>query len=108
MPQTKARTLAAFMHISLDGYYCDPRGDMSFAHKRPDASWRSRTRECSGTDRSCSGTLPAGEPETSAMTDMTSRSKDAAKVGIGYGAALAIAISWSMTPGFGLSRITCA
>jgi len=25
------------MHISLDGYYCDPRGDMSFAHKRPDA-----------------------------------------------------------------------
>lgn len=24
------------MQISLDGYYCDPRGDMSFAHKPPD------------------------------------------------------------------------
>jgi len=41
MPQTKARTPAAFMHISLDGYYCDPRGDMSFAHKPPDdVEWR--------------------------------------------------------------------
>jgi dihydrofolate reductase len=40
MPQTKPRTLAAFMQISLDGYYCDPRGDMSFAHKPPDdAEW---------------------------------------------------------------------
>ena len=28
------------MQISLDGYYCDPRGDMSFAHKPPDdAEW---------------------------------------------------------------------
>jgi len=24
------------MHVSLDGYFCDPRGDMSFAHKPPD------------------------------------------------------------------------
>jgi dihydrofolate reductase len=24
------------MEISLDGYYCDPHGDMSFAHKSPD------------------------------------------------------------------------
>jgi dihydrofolate reductase len=30
------RTLSAFMQISLDGYYCDARGDMSFAHKPPD------------------------------------------------------------------------
>lgn len=29
------------MQISLDGYYCDSRGDMSFAHKPPeDAEWR--------------------------------------------------------------------
>jgi dihydrofolate reductase len=40
MPQTKARKLGSFVHISLDGYYCDSRGDMSFAHKRPDdAEW---------------------------------------------------------------------
>lgn len=38
MPQS--RKLGAFIHISLDGYYCDPRGDMSFAHKPPDdAEW---------------------------------------------------------------------
>lgn len=34
------RKLAAFMQISLDGYYCDAQGDMSFAHKAPeDAEW---------------------------------------------------------------------
>ncbi len=34
------RKLSAFMQISLDGYYCDPRGDMSFAHKpAADAEW---------------------------------------------------------------------
>jgi len=28
------------MQISLDGYHCDPHGDMSFAHKPPeDAEW---------------------------------------------------------------------
>ena len=28
------------MQISLDGYFCDPQGDMSFAHKPPtDAEW---------------------------------------------------------------------
>ena len=28
------------MVVSLDGYYCDPQGDMSFAHKPPDdAEW---------------------------------------------------------------------
>ena len=36
----KSRSLGAFVHVSLDGYYCDPRGDMSFAHKPPDdAEW---------------------------------------------------------------------
>lgn len=34
------RKLAAFMQISLDGYYCDAQGDMSFAHKAlADAEW---------------------------------------------------------------------
>lgn len=28
--------LSSFMQISLDGYYCDANGDMSFAHKSPD------------------------------------------------------------------------
>jgi len=37
---TKTRTLGAFMQISLDGYYCDLRGDMGFAHKPSgDAEW---------------------------------------------------------------------
>ena len=41
MSGAKPRQLAAFMQISLDGYYCDPRGDMSFAHKPPDdAEWQ--------------------------------------------------------------------
>lgn len=40
MSQTKRRTLGAFLHISVDGYYCDARGDMSFARKPPDdAEW---------------------------------------------------------------------
>jgi dihydrofolate reductase len=32
----KSRKLKAFMEISIDGYYCDLLGDMSFAHKSPD------------------------------------------------------------------------
>jgi dihydrofolate reductase len=36
MPKTNSRKLGTFMQISLDGYYCDSRGDMSFAHKPPD------------------------------------------------------------------------
>jgi dihydrofolate reductase len=41
MPDTISRTLGAFMQISLDGYYCDPYGDMSFAHKPPgDTEWQ--------------------------------------------------------------------
>lgn len=40
MPQTGARQLSAFMQVSLDGYYCDAHGNMSFAHKAPDdAEW---------------------------------------------------------------------
>ena len=40
MPHAKSRKLGAFLQISLDGYFCDPRGDMSFAHKPPgDAEW---------------------------------------------------------------------
>jgi dihydrofolate reductase len=40
MSHTTLRKLGAFMHISLDGYYCDSRGDMSFAHKPPeDTEW---------------------------------------------------------------------
>ena len=40
MPNQHARTLSSFMQISLDGYYCDAQGDMSFAHKPPDdAEW---------------------------------------------------------------------
>ncbi|MEW5976794.1 MAG: dihydrofolate reductase family protein [Acidobacteriota bacterium] len=41
MPHPKSRKLDAFMQISLDGYYCDLHGDMSFAHKPPsDEEWR--------------------------------------------------------------------
>jgi len=41
MPQDDLRTLGVFLHLSLDGYYCDARGDMSFAHKSPDdAEWQ--------------------------------------------------------------------
>lgn len=32
------RHLTAFLQISLDGYYADAKGDMSFAHKPPDDS----------------------------------------------------------------------
>jgi len=32
--------LTSFIQLSLDGYYCDSRGDMSFAHKPPtDTEW---------------------------------------------------------------------
>jgi dihydrofolate reductase len=33
---SKRRQLSVFLQISLDGYYCDAHGDMSFAHKAPD------------------------------------------------------------------------
>jgi dihydrofolate reductase len=40
MSEEQLRTLSAFMQISIDGYYCDAKGDMSFA-KKPldDAEW---------------------------------------------------------------------
>jgi dihydrofolate reductase len=34
------RKLIVFNHVSLDGYFTDAKGDMSFAHNnRPDAEW---------------------------------------------------------------------
>ena len=40
MASTRPRQLGAFLHISVDGYYCDLRGDMGFAHKPPgDTEW---------------------------------------------------------------------
>jgi dihydrofolate reductase len=46
MSEKQSRTLSAFMQISLDGYYCDLRGDMSFAHKPPDdAEWNEFVEE---------------------------------------------------------------
>ena len=40
MTRTTTRKLATFMQVSLDGFYCDPHGDMGFAHKPPeDAEW---------------------------------------------------------------------
>lgn len=41
MAPARSRQLSAFMQVSLDGYFCNPRGDMSFAHKPPDdAEWQ--------------------------------------------------------------------
>lgn len=41
MAPAHSRQLSAFMHVNLDGYCCDPRGDMSFEHKPPDdAEWQ--------------------------------------------------------------------
>ncbi len=40
MNQRPSRQLGAFLHLSLDGYYCGVNGDMSFAHKAADdAEW---------------------------------------------------------------------
>jgi dihydrofolate reductase len=34
------RKLIVFNHVSLDGYFTDANGDMSFAHNtNPDAEW---------------------------------------------------------------------
>jgi dihydrofolate reductase len=41
MATTQSRQLSAFMQVTLDGHFCGPRGDMSFAHKPPDdAEWQ--------------------------------------------------------------------
>jgi dihydrofolate reductase len=34
--QSRQRSLSSFMQLSLDGYYCDAKSDMSFAKKAPD------------------------------------------------------------------------
>jgi len=40
MTSARPRQLGAFLHVSLDGYYCDLQGDMGFAHKPPeDREW---------------------------------------------------------------------
>lgn len=40
MPTGQRRQLSVFMQISLDGYFCDPDGDMGFAHNAADdAEW---------------------------------------------------------------------
>jgi dihydrofolate reductase len=36
MTRAQIRQLSSFMHLSIDGYYCDAKGDMSFAHKSAD------------------------------------------------------------------------
>jgi dihydrofolate reductase len=41
MVMMNRRTLESFMLLSLDGYYCDQKGDMSFAHKpQSDSEWQ--------------------------------------------------------------------
>jgi hypothetical protein len=42
MSSTKSRQLTAFMQVSLDGYFCDAYGDMSFA---PHEVWVRRQGE---------------------------------------------------------------
>jgi dihydrofolate reductase len=44
-----ARTLTAFGHVSLDGYFVDGNGDMSWAHKR-DAEWSAFVSENADSD----------------------------------------------------------
>jgi dihydrofolate reductase len=44
-----ARTLTAFGHVSIDGYFVDGSGDMSWAHKR-DAEWNAFVAENAGSD----------------------------------------------------------
>ena len=40
------RKLVAFNNVSLDGYFTDSKGDMSWAHRRPDdAEWNAFTAE---------------------------------------------------------------
>ena len=39
------RKLSVFNAISLDGYFTDARGDMSWAHARSDAEWDAFTAE---------------------------------------------------------------
>jgi dihydrofolate reductase len=39
-PRATRRVLSAFLHVSIDGYYCDAQGDMSFAHQQgSDPEW---------------------------------------------------------------------
>jgi dihydrofolate reductase len=44
---SRARKLAMFNHVSLDGYFTDAKGDMSWAHTR-DEEWQRFTHENAG------------------------------------------------------------
>jgi dihydrofolate reductase len=44
-----ARTLTAFGHVSLDGYFVDGHGDMGWAHKS-DPEWNAFVQENAGSD----------------------------------------------------------
>ncbi len=33
------RKLGMFNHVSVDGYFVDAKGDMSWAHSKPDVEW---------------------------------------------------------------------
>jgi hypothetical protein len=52
------RKLIVFNTVSLDGYFVDANGDMSWAHQR-DQEWNAFTREnASGGACSCSARKP--------------------------------------------------
>ena len=52
------RKLIVFNHVTLDGYFTDRTGDMSWAHKQ-DAEWNhSSKRMPVGEANSCSAELP--------------------------------------------------
>jgi dihydrofolate reductase len=77
MSQEKPRVLSAFMEISLDGYFCDAGGDMSFAHKAPeDGEWHKFVSEnASGggvllLGRKTYEMMAAWWPTAAAMQDM--------------------------------------
>ncbi len=49
LPAAPSRKLIMFNHVSLDGYFTDAAGDMSWAHAR-DAEWQAFTNENAGGD----------------------------------------------------------
>ena len=51
MPSARQRQLSSFMQVSVDGYFCDANGDMSFAHKPPnDTEWQRFVAENAAAD----------------------------------------------------------
>ena len=49
LPAAPSRKLIMFNHVSLDGYFTDAAGDMSWAHAR-DAEWQAFTNENASGD----------------------------------------------------------